>query len=421
MGMIFAGMTEGLGNGITAIAHNEAAMDAALAKLHAQKEVSDMQKQAAMYASDNRLKGVEDRISAMAANAGKGGAGDPDIQSPERARMLAAMELKINGAQAQQMEDYATTGRAPMVTQYQQLVQQKDAFDADPSAQGTATDGSSVDYSDATTRRLQQQSTTQTTVARDVIDPAFADMYASKSQAAANSYRKSFQPKEYKSMAEGDSEKQQQGLINSVALGGPNATNAGKALTLVNGGPIYNNSGVNTVDGSGTSYSKSQENVNNAQAAGFLAKAAQVQSGELSAGEVIKLAQEMGQSAASQMSGLDQQDKVLRESLATAKAADKSDIQAQLSELATRRVEVQKRVDQAATLMDKVTNFTGRSTPTKPAPAAAPANAPPVIPKMSAGNVQKSIVSAKTAIASGRDRDMVIARLKAHGINTDGI
>ncbi len=261
MGMIMAGITEGLGNGITAVAHNNAAIEAALAKTQQAKEIQEMKAQMATY-SDNRLKGVEGRITAMGAGGGKGGEADPDIQTPERARMLAAMDLHIGGDQAAQLEEYASTGKAPTIQQqYLAAVQQKDKFDADPSAQGVDASGNTVDYSDATTRRLQHDGgATQVYGTRTVVDPAFSDFYAKNAGAAANSYRKSFQPKEFKSLAEGDSEKQKQGLINSVMNGGPDSTRAGPALTLANGDPIYTSTGVDAVNSSGGSLAKPQPN-----------------------------------------------------------------------------------------------------------------------------------------------------------------
>ncbi|WP_394780583.1 hypothetical protein [Undibacterium sp.] len=283
MGMVFAGMAEGMGNGITAMARSAQEINAAYERSQQLKEVTDMKNQAAMTASDNRLKGVEDRISALAAGGGGGkGAGDPDILPPEVARQLAALDLKVGGDTVAKLDAFSKSGTLPTIDQqYQTAIQEKSAFDADPSSQGAGPNGATVDYSDATTRRMQQDTTTGGEMAtRQIVDPTFMDLYQQKSQDFSNSLRKSYQPKEYKSLAEGDSEKQKQGLVNSYMNGGPNAARAGQALTLDNGDPVYNNSGVNTVDGSGSSYSKSQENVNNAQAADFRVKATQAQSGE---------------------------------------------------------------------------------------------------------------------------------------------
>lgn len=52
---------------------------------------------------------------------------------------------------------------------------------------------------------------------------------------------------------------------------------------------------------------------------------------------------------------------------------------------------------------------------------AAPATAPNAPPKLSASDVQQSIANARAAIKAGKDRTVILQRLKAAGINTAGL
>lgn len=272
MSMIGAGIAEGIGESMMMSNRNDNSMQLLRERLETQREIADAK--------------LAQRIAEMDAKTAKGsgtGAGDPDILAPGERDRLAAMDLGVGGDRIAQMNEYASTGRTPMVQRESTTMDQPRPEDVDPSSVGA--DGTV--YADAVTRRLQHEGSTLRTTTKDVPDQEFLDFYAKNSKEAAHSNRRSMQPKEYASIAKGDGDYQAQGLIGRVAAGGPDATRAGSALLLGNGKGVYDAAGVNTVDGSLDSLGKSTVNKNNSQAANFLAEADQIKTGAIKPKDMV--------------------------------------------------------------------------------------------------------------------------------------
>jgi hypothetical protein len=268
MSMILGGIVQGLGQGISAQGQAWQQSDALYARLQQAKELSDMQFARTADTNDTKLEiarlRLEQQGAAAAAKAGKGGSNPDNITDDDSINELAGLENQIGGKDVKAIRGFARTGDKPTAEQhYERWVNPQAGADDDPVER---------EHNDAT---------------RLVVDPAFDALYQGKSKDVAASIRKSKQSKEYKSLVEGDGERQSQGLIGAIASGADNADDAAAALLAKKGNGRFSDGGVDSTNGDTNDLAVAKIGELNAKAQSYRADAADTASGKIKPKDMV--------------------------------------------------------------------------------------------------------------------------------------